>query len=435
MGPVTVSTIQRALQKGLRISVGFFLAYWMLSGACATTLPHKPAWAADPMQLLVVVEGSGHVTLLDGERFEVVHRFASRQALHGAPQFTQDGRFAYFGTDDGWITKYDLWNLTVVAQVRAGLTLRSLAVSSDDRWVMAANDSPNTLALFDADLNLRRTYNVTTLDRKTASRASAVYDAAPRRSFVVTLQDLPELWEISYDPAAAPIFDGLVHDYKMGEGIATPGFLGVRRTPLEDLLDDVVFDPSFRHAVGATRAQDNVASAAQVVNLDVRRRIASFALPGKPHVGSAITFDWNGTAVLATASLGGGSVTVVDMKTWQVVKVIPTPGPGFFIRSHANSPYAWVDSAASPSAHDTLTVIDKTTLGVVAQVREPGRTLSYIAFTRDGRYVLVGLGERDGALIVLDAKTFKEVKRIPMNQPLGIYTVWNKPSYSQAASH
>lgn len=387
------------------------------------------------MQLLVVAQGSGHVTLLDGERFEVVHRFALRQALHGAPQFTQDGRFAYFGSRDGWITKYDLWNLTEAAQVRAGLTLRNLAVSSDDRWVMAANDSPNTLALFDADLRLQRTYNVTTLDRKTASRPSAVYDAAPRHSFVVTLKDIPELWEISYDPAAAPIFDGLVHDYKMGEGIATPGFMGVRRTPLEDLLDDFVFDPSFRHAIGSTRAQDSAASAAHVVNLDVRRRIASFALPGMPHSGSSITFDWNGAAVLATASLGDGSVTVVDMKTWQVVKTIPTPGPGFFIHSHANSPYAWVDSAASPSAHDTLTVIDKTTLGVVAQVREPGRTLAHIAFTRDGRYVLASLGEMDGALIVLDAKTFKEVKRIPMIQPLGIYTVWNKFSRSQTASH
>ena len=128
MGPVTVSTIPRALRKSLRISAGFFLACWMLSGACATTLPHKPTWAADPMQLLVVAQGSGHVTLLDGERFEVVHRFALRQALHGAPQFTQDGRFAYFGSRDGWITKYDLWNLTEAEQVRAGLTLRNLVV-------------------------------------------------------------------------------------------------------------------------------------------------------------------------------------------------------------------------------------------------------------------------------------------------------------------
>ena len=36
-------------------------------------------------------------------------------------------------------------------------------------------------------------------------------------------------------------------------------------------------------------------------------------------------------------------VTVLDTKTWKIVKEIPTLGPGFFMRSHEKSPYAWVD--------------------------------------------------------------------------------------------
>ena len=80
-----------------------------------------------------------------------------------------------------------------------------------------------------------------------------MYDATPRNSFVVALKDIPELWEISYDPQAAPLYDGLVHDYKMGEAIAKPGFLGVRRTPLDEPLDDFFFDQSYRNVLGATR--------------------------------------------------------------------------------------------------------------------------------------------------------------------------------------
>ena len=57
----------------------------------------------------------------------------------------------------------------------------------------------------------------------------------------------------------------------------------------------------------------------------------------------------------------------------------------------------------SPTAKDTLTIIDKRTLEPVAQVREPGRTLAHIEFTRDGRYALASLWEMDGALIVYDA--------------------------------
>ncbi|HJV69027.1 cytochrome D1 domain-containing protein, partial [Ideonella sp.] len=334
--------------------------------------PAAPQWRADPMNLFVVVEGGDHhVSLVDGDRFEVIHRFASRYALHGGPKFTPDGRYVFFGSRDGWITKYDLWNLKIVAEVRAGLNMRNVAVSGDGRWVMAANYLPRTLALFDADLNLVKTYDAATLDGTQHSRVSAVYDAAPRKSFVVALKDIAEVWEISYDPKAEPIHDGYVHDYRMGEAIAKPGYLGVRRTPLEEPLDDFFFDQGYRHLIGTARARSpDAAPTAQVVNLDIRRKIAELPIAGMPHLGSGITFAWNGTTVLASPNLKTGAIDVIDMKTWKPVKTVPTPGPGFFIRSHAATPYAWADSMMSPTAKDTLTLIDKRTLEPVATIRE-----------------------------------------------------------------
>jgi mono/diheme cytochrome c family protein len=407
-----------------------------VADAQARDLPNKPKWSADPMNLFVVVEaGDHHVSLVDGDRFTPIHRFASRFALHGGPKFTPDGRFVFFGSRDGWITKYDLWNLTVVAEVRAGLNMRNVAVSGDGQWVMAANYLPHTLALFDADLQLVKTFDAATLDGRASSRVSAVYDAAPRKSFVVALKDIPELWEISYDPKAAPIYDGYVHDYKMGEGIAKPGMHGVKRTLLDEPLDDFFFDQSYRHALGATRAKADGQPSAQVVNLDIRRRIAELPIAGMPHLGSGITFAWQGTTVLASPNLKDGALDVIDMNTWKPVRTIKTPGPGFFVRSHEASRYAWTDSMMSPTAKDTLTIIDKATLEPVAQVREPGKTLAHIEFTKDGRFALASLWEIDGALIVYDAATFKEVKRLPMSKPVGKYNVWNKISRSEGTSH
>jgi cytochrome c553/DNA-binding beta-propeller fold protein YncE len=405
--------------------------------AGARGLPAKPKWRADPMNLFVVVEGGDHhVSLVDGDRFEVIHRFASRFALHGGPKFSPDGRYVYFGSRDGWITKYDLWNLVTVAEVRAGLNMRNVAVSGDGRFLLAGNYLPHTLALFDADLNLVRSYDAANLAKSATSRVSAVYDAAPRKSFVIALKDLPELWEISYDPKAEPIHDGLVHDYKMGESIATPGYLGVRRTLLDEPLDDFFFDQSYAHALGATRPKADGTPSAQVVNLDVRRRIASLPLPGMPHLGSGITFAWHDTTVLATPNLKQGVVSIIDMKTWQPVKQIATDGPGFFMRSHEATPYAWVDSMMSPTGKDTLLVIDKRSLEPVARLRpEPGKTLAHVEFTKDGRYALASLWEADGALIVFDAATLKEVKRLPMSKPVGKYNVWNKISRSEGTSH
>ena len=118
----------------------------------------------------------------------------------------------------------------------------------------------------------------------------------------------PELWEISYDPAAEPIHDG-VHDYRMGESIAKPG--GRAPHPLEEPLDDFFFDQTYHHVLGATRPASLRAegATAQVVNLNIRRKVADLPIAGMPHLGSGITFAWNGTTVLASPNLGAAPLT------------------------------------------------------------------------------------------------------------------------------
>jgi hypothetical protein len=155
-----------------------------------------------------------------------------------------------------------------------------------------------------------------------------------------------------------------------------------------------------------------------------------------PHLGSGISWAFQGRTVMASTNLREGLVTVIDVKDWTTVKQIPTLGPGFFLRSHENTPYAWVDSMMSPRHKDTLQVIDKRSLEVVARLRpEPGKTLAHIEFTRDGKYALASLWEDDGALIVFDAATFREVKRIPARKPVGKYNLHNKITRSEGTSH
>lgn len=396
------------------------------------TLADQPIFAADPMNLFVVVEvGDHHISILDGDKLEPIHRFPSRYALHGGPKFSPDGRFVYFASRDGWITKFDLWNLKTVAEVRAGLNTRNAAVSGDGRYVMVANTLPGNLVLFDDNLNLVKVLEATSLDGKQRSRVSAVYDASPRRSFVAAMKDMPEIWEISYDEKAAPIHDGLVHDFRMGEAIAKPGYLTPRRTPLETVLDDFFFDQSYTHVMGASREGKG-----QVVNLDIRRKVSDLALPGMPHLGSGVTFTWNGEPVMASTNLKEGEVTVISMKDWRVVKDIPTRGPGFFLRSHSQSPYAFVDSMMSKEGKNVLQLIDKRKLEVVKEFSAPpGQTLAHVEFTRDGRYALASLWEMDGALVIYDMQTLQEVKRLPMKKPVGKYNVWNKTQKDEGTSH
>jgi len=392
----------------------------------------RPAHRADPMNLFVVVEtGDHHASILDGDRLEPIARFQTRFALHGGPKFSPDGRFVYFASRDGWISKYDLWNLRMIAEVRAGLNTRNAAVSSDGKFVAVANYLPHTLVILDTDLQPVKVLRVQDQEGKTTSRVSAVYDAGPRSSFVAALKDAKELWEVSYDPKAADIPQGLVHDFQYREGSFVPGFLNPRRTQLDDYLDDFFFTQDYNVVMGASRDGKQ----GQVVHLDVRRRIAALELSGMPHLGSGITWPYGGRTVMASTNLKDAVVTVIDTQSWKTVKQIATAGPGFFLRSHEKTPYAWVDAMMSPRK-DTLQIIDKRTLEIAGEVTPaPGKTAAHVEFTRDGRYALVSVWEMDGALVVYDAATLKEVKRLPMRKPVGKYNVYNKVTRSEGTSH
>lgn len=397
-------------------------------------LAAAPRYAADPLNLFVLVEsGDHHVTILDGDRFDPLTRFPSRFALHGGPKFSPDGRFVYFASRDGWISKYDLWGLALVAEVRAGINTRNLAISHDGEVLAVANYLPHTLVLLDAaDLAPLEVIPAEDARHQMSSRVSAVYQAAPRASFVVALKDIPELWEVFYGPDA-PQTTGLAHSHEQGmvEAVAMEERFPIRRIELSQPLDDFFFGPDYRYLVGSARDGDK----AVVVQLDVRREIAELPLPGLPHLGSGISWQRDGRRVMATPHLRDAAVSVVDMQDWRIIKRIETAGPGFFMRSHENSPYAWVDVFFGPHK-DAVHVIDKQTLEIVRTLRPaPGKTAAHVEFTRDGRYALLSIWEMEGAIVIYDALTLEEVKRLPMVKPSGKYNVWNKIHGSEGTSH
>jgi hypothetical protein len=183
-----------------------------------------------------------------------------------------------------------------------------------------------------------------------------------------------------------------------------------------------------------TIARDRAARDGKVVvNLNVGCKIAARSWPHAALI-SGITRARR-PAGAATPNLKEGMVTVIDMKTWKTIQHIKTLGPGFFMRSHENTPYAWVDAMMSPTDKDAIQIIDKNKLEIVRTLRPaPGKTAAHTEFTRDGKYALVSIWEMDGALVVYDAATFKEIKRLPMKKPSGKYNVYNKITRSEGTS-
>jgi hypothetical protein len=183
-----------------------------------------------------------------------------------------------------------------------------------------------------------------------------------------------------------------------------------------------------------------------VVNLDVRKKIANLPLPGMPHLGSGITWEWKAPQPGGRqAAHGDGEHQPQGRRghrdrheDLEVVKTIPPAAPASSCAATRTRPTPGrLDDVAQGQGH--LQVIDKRTLERVADIRtDPGKTLAHVEFTRDGKYVLASLWERKadgGAIIVFDAATFKEVKRIPMDKPVGKYNLHNKITRSEGTSH
>ena len=394
-----------------------------------------PVFNADPMNITLVVEtGDHHVSVLDGDTFEVLDRFETPFAVHGGPKFTPDGRYVFIMSRDGWVQKYDIWSLQQVGRVRAGLNSRNIAISRDGKYLAVANYLPMTLTLLStADLSVERVMPVISKSG-VHSRVSAVYQAPQRDSFILALKDAPEIWEVATDPDADPVYEGFIHSQEkdMIEAIpSSEGLFARRRIEIAEPLDDFFFTDDYRHLVGAARDGKR----GVVVNLNVGREIAELPLPGMPHLGSGISWERDGRRVMATPHLKEGRLSVIDTGTWRVLKTIDTDGPGFFLRSHENSPYIWADVFFGPN-RDVMHVIDKKSLKVVKTLRpEPGATVAHVEFTRDGSRALVSVWEDDGAVIVYDSNTLKELRRLPMRKPSGKYNVFNKITFSEGTSH
>ena len=395
----------------------------------------KPVFKSDPLNLFLVVEtGDHHVSVLDGDTFERLDRFATPFAVHGGPKFSPDGRFVFIMSRDGWVQKYDVWALKEVGRVRAGLNARNIAMSKDGKWLAVANYLPHTLTILStADLTVARIFDVADAKGQT-SRVSAVYQAPTRNSFILALKDVAEIWEIATDPNAEPVYEGFVHSHEKGMSEALPSSKGLfarRRIITSQPLDDFFFDPEYRNLVGAARDGGR----AVVVNLIVGREVAELPLPGLPHLGSGISWMRDGKRVMATPHLKDAKLSIIGVDDWSIVATIATEGPGFFLRSHETSPYVWADVFFGPNKN-AMHVIDKQSLTIVKTLRPaPGATVAHVEFDRHGKYALVSVWEEDGAIIVYDAKTLEEVRRIPMRKPSGKYNVYNKINFSEGTSH
>lgn len=224
-------------------------------------------------------------------------------------------------------------------------------------------------------------------------------DAAPRKSIVAIMRDGLEAWEILYGANAPPVYDGFVHDYRSGEGIAATGPFPVRRIALGLPIGPALFDPAFDHLIAA-EGRERLA----VLNLNVRRVIAHIdvAVRHLPETGTS----WRDAGGSHYAIPAADSIALIESRTWKIERRTATPAPAAGVKHDASTGTLWIwyGDDHVQSRIDVLSALD---LAPIATLTVPqGESVSGLGIDREAQVTVL---TRNGRVYVYDAATRQRV--------------------------
>ncbi|WP_374435150.1 hypothetical protein [Inhella sp.] len=207
-----------------------------------------------------------------------------RNALPWRPELPaqRQGETVWLARRSGELLALDLRRGTQRQQQLEG-GLQQLLPSADGAWLLAA--SAQVLQLID-------TGTLREAARHSSHSALLPALALPaRRSLLLAPRERAELWELYLDPGAEDFYEGLVHDFRFGEGVPTRGFLGRRRMALAAPAQALWQHPAHFH-VALLQAPQQL----QMFNLDARRPAGRLTLQAA--LQAACSWQWQGQPVL-----------------------------------------------------------------------------------------------------------------------------------------
>lgn len=347
------------------------------------------AGAANPIVLVLAHDGSRLISL-DAVAL-LVRRTLALPAGRWRRLLVQADGHALLVADDGAVARVAPDAAALLAQSPAIGTLTDATLGDGGRLLLIATAAPSALTLLDATtLQPIKRWPLATVDGRAGAAGAEVHDAPSRRSFVVAAADLPELWEISVDPRAEDQYEGLVHDFRMGEGVPVRGFLHARRTRMPQPLRHLALDDAGLLVIGA--APDGVLHG---YNLDARRRAASWSAGHAPNPRAGAWVRRGAQAWLALPDAQQPLLHWLHPEGATLPAPLALPAPARWLRASAAAPGLWA------AAGDALLRID-TEGGDAQAVPVAGPALD-LQFLPGGREACVLSGGPRPTLYRLDA--------------------------------
>ncbi|MCB1762668.1 MAG: c-type cytochrome [Gammaproteobacteria bacterium] len=403
--------------------------------------PTKPLHGRNWENFFLVIERDvGKIAVVDGDTKEVVAHVPTGYAVHvlktaehhNKLHSENPGRFWYTMGRDGKLTKIDLWQTPdkmKVAEVQIAYDARDVAVSGDGKYVVGGGYWPPHFVIVDSatmeplKVVSSRGVNVDGV-YVNESRVAAVYDTPNQPSWLVSMKELGQMWQVDYSD-----LDNLK----------------ITKIDTAKFLHDGFFDPTGRYFQIAANASNKMV----VVDTETQKLEALIDVDKLPHPGPGANWmDEKCGPVGGTTHLGVGKVTVWGNdpaghkdQAWKICYEVETDGPGLFIRTHPNSDYFWADQTKhpEPEVQQSIQVIDKKTREIVKTIRltdKAGYAAVHSEFNNDGSEVWVSVWNRkdskepNGEIVIFDAKTLEEKARVKgLFAPTGKFNVHNRVNH------
>lgn len=369
----------------------------------------------------VVERDAGKIALYDGDTHEQVVRLDVGFAVH-ILRSSATGRYFYAIGRDGLLSLIDLWATTpnIVATVKGCHDARSVDGSKfmgyEDAYVVEGCYWPPQYVVYDG-------LTLEPLARNDLPMQSITGETLPEvRVAAIAASHHDPVWAMGLKESG---YVGIV-DYSQ------PGFPLVKSIATEKFLHDGGWDHTGRYFLIAANASNKMVA----VDMETQTLAASFTTGGTPHPGRGANwydpvYGW----VNATPHIGEGKVSVYGADpagrpdvAWQVVREIALPSAGsLFLKTHPNSPWVLFDMTLSTTDAQQVCAYNKTTatLDRCFPVATSG-VATHFEFNQAGTEIWVSDWASDGAVVVLDAVTLDQTRRIEgLVTPTGKFNVYN----------
>ncbi len=211
----------------------------------------------------------------------------------------------------------------IISRISTGNTVKEVVFSEDGRYLLVSYENPFSLKLYTSnDKRLLKQHWLSTPSSKTANNprlTDFIFDAPSRQSFIAGFGNTNQLWEILYEDNPLPIYNGVMHDYRLDEGLVRDQsqfpmrIIRLAGKPNIPISSYYFYPPSGLLFI----ARDKII---EVIQLDARQTIATIDFNGKPDLSASIQQQIKHIPHILVPFFNQSGAKLINIRSWVITE-------------------------------------------------------------------------------------------------------------------